>query len=328
MKIESGISKKTSIHELYQKFGVLAILIIEIAIFSLLSDRFFSLDNLFTVGRQITFTGIATVGCTLLMLTGGIDLSTGSILAFSGVICTYMMTELGVPIWLSIIAALALGILAGGISGFAFTKLKISSLIATLAMQYILRGIAFLITNAKAVYGLSETYKFLGQGYLFGFFPFPLLIFIVVFLFGLWLLNFSYIGRYIYAVGGNPEAARLSGIKINRIYMLVFVFSSFFAAIAGVLMAARMGSGQPSIGVDFPMDVITAIVLGGVSISGGSGKITGVILGVFIMGILGNGMVMLNVSDYVQWVVKGIVLLLAVAMSNIDTIINSKKGTL
>ena len=301
-------------------------LLLELIIFSLASSNFFTVGNLLTIGRQVSFTGIATVGCTLLMITGGIDLSTGSNLAFSGVICTYMMINLNLPIWLSIIIALVLGLVAGVLNGLAFTKLHISSLIATLAMQYILRGIGFLITDAKAIYNLPIDYKFLGQGYLFGFFPFPLVIMIVIFAFGFWILNYTYLGRYIYAVGGNVEAARLSGIRTNKIYMYVFAASGLFAALAGVLMAARMGSGQPSIGTDFPMDVITAIVLGGVNINGGSGRIVGVILGAFIMGILSNGMVMLNLNDYVQWVVKGVVLIFAVAMSNIDSIVKQTEA--
>ena len=139
----------------------------------------------------------------------------------------------------------------------------------------------------------------------------------IVFIFGYWVLNKSYIGRYIYAVGGNVEAARLSGINTNRMFLMAFAVAGLLAAFAGVIMAARLGSGQPNIGGDFPMDIITAVVLGGVSLSGGSGKITGVLAGTFIMGILSNGMVMINVSEYVQWVIKGSVLIFAVAMSNI-----------
>jgi ribose transport system permease protein len=228
-----------------------------------------------------------------------------------------MMVNLNLPIWFCIFITLLLGLLVGVINGLAFTKLHISSLIATLAVQYILRGTGFLITNAKGIYNLPLGYKFLGQGYLFNIFPFPLLMMFIVFAFGIWILNYTYLGRHIYAVGGNVEAARLSGIKTTKIYMYVFAASGLSAAFAGVLMAARMGSGQASIGADFPMDVITAIVLGGVNINGGSGRIIGVLLGAFIMGILTNGMIMLNLNDYVQWLVKGIVLIFAVAMSNI-----------
>lgn len=313
--------EKTSSNKLanlYQKCGVLFILLLEMLVFSLLSEHFFTVSNLLTVGRQVSFIGIAAVGCTFLMISGGIDISTGSMLAFSGVFCSMMVVNWLVPIPIAILATVILGFLLGGISGVAYTRFHVSPLIATLAMQTILKGIAFLITNAQPIYGLPDVYKFLGQGYLFGFFPLPLLIMILMFAFGYWVLNFTYIGRHIYAVGGNPEAARLSGVKTRRISTLVFAVSGMFASFAGVLMSARLGSGQPSIGVDFPMDVITAIVLGGVSVNGGSGRITGVFIGVFIMGILGNGMIMVGLNDYWQWLIKGLVLLFAVAASNIQ----------
>ena len=313
--------KKTQIStafDLYQKCGVFFILLLEIVIFSFLSGNFLTISNFLTVGRQVSFIGIAAVGCTFLMITGGIDISTGSMLAFSGVLCTMLIVNHGVPIFVAIIVTLILGFLLGGVSGLAYTRFHISPLIATLAMQTILKGIAFLLTDAEPICGLPDAFKYLGQGYLFGVFPVPLLIMLVLFACGFWVLNCTYIGRYVYAVGGNAEATRLSGINIKSVNTLVFCVSGLFASFAGILMAARLGSGQPSIGVDFPMDVITAIVLGGVSVNGGKGKITGVFFGVFIMGILGNGMIMIGLNDYWQWLVKGLVLLFAVAASNIE----------
>lgn len=310
----------------YQKYGVWIILAVEIFIFAMLSsnffqgdNRFFTPDNLLSVGRQVSFIGIAAVGGTFLMISGGIDISTGSMVSLAGVLSTMMIVEANMPIALAIIITVVVGFAFGSVSGIAYTKWKVSPMIATLAMQTILKGISYLITNAKPVRGFGDDFKFLGQGYIGGFFPVPLAIMIAVFVFGWWLLNRTYVGRHIYAIGGNSEAARLSGININKLSIIVFAFSGMFAAFAGVLMAARLGSGQPSSGIsDFAMEVITAVVLGGVSIAGGSGKIGSVVAGVLIMGILANGMVMLSLSEYWQWVIKGLVLMFAVAASNLQ----------
>jgi ribose transport system permease protein len=314
---ESSMSNKVNLSKIYEKYGVFIILAIEFIVFSLISSNFLKIDNLLSVGRQVSFIGIAAVGATLLMMAGGIDISNGAMLALSGVICTHMMVAYGLPIAVAIIISLVIGFMFGAISGIAYAKFNVSPFIATLGMQTILKGIAYLITGAKPIRGFDESFKILGQGYIFNFFPLPLLIMVIVFVFGYWVLNRTFIGRYIYAIGGNKEAARLAGINTSKYSILVFATSGFFAAGAGVLMASRLGSGQPSIGTDFPMDVITGIVLGGVSINGGKGKISGVVAGVFIMGILSNGMIMAGLNDYWQWVVKGIVLIFAVAMSNI-----------
>ena len=313
--------KKTKINNLinfYQKRGVFFIVLLEIIVFSMLNEYFVYVSNILNVGRQVWFIGIAAVGTSFLMIAGGIDISNGSMLAFSGVFSTMLIVNNHVPIFLAVLLTLALGFLLGGISGAAYTKFHVSPLIATLAMQTILKGIAFLLTDAEPIYGLPDSFKYLGQGYLFEVIPVPFLIMLIVFLIGYWVLNYTYMGRYIYAVGGNAEATRLSGIHVNRVNTLVFCVSGLSAAFAGILMAARLGSGQPSVGVDFPMDVITAIVLGGVSVNGGSGKLTGVFFGVFIMGILSNGMIMVGLNDYWQWLVKGLVLLFAVAASNVE----------
>lgn len=305
------------VKRIYSKFGIFAILILELIVFAAMSENFFRLDNLLQTGRQVSFIGIAAVGATMLMITGGIDIASGSMLAFSGVFTTLLSVQMGWNESLSIIAALFLGGVVGFITGWICTRFNVPSLIATLAVQTILKGAAFLITKAKPIYGVSEQFKFLGQGYIMGILPFPLLLMIISFIFAWWVLEKTYLGRYIYAVGGNAEAARLSGINTKMIICGAFISSSFFAAVSGVLMASRLNSGQPSIGTAFPMDVITAVVLGGVSLSGGAGKIINVVGGVLIMGILGNGMVILGLSEYWQWVLKGLVLLFAVMLNNI-----------
>lgn len=308
---------KLSFANLYSTYGVFFILVIEFLIFSLASKSFLTLGNILSVGRQMSFTGIAAIGMTLVMLTGGIDISVGSMLAMAGVLCAKLSADVGLPLWIAVVITLLIGALFGLINGAAVTRLHIPALIATLATQTILKGIAYLLTNAVPVKNLSATYKFLGQGYIFGVIPVPLIITVALYVLAWWYLDKTYLGRRVYLSGGNEEAARLSGINTKWTITGTYVFSGVFAAIAGVLMAARHGSGQPSVGSGFEMDVITATVLGGISVNGGKGKVVNVFVGACIMGVLANGMTMLNINQYLQWIINGLVLLFAVTMSNL-----------
>ena len=308
---------KLSFANLYSTYGVFFILVIEFLIFSLASKSFLTLGNILSVGRQMSLTGIAAIGMTLVMLTGGIDISVGSMLAMAGVLCAKLSADVGLPLWIAVVITLLIGALFGLINGAAVTRLHIPALIATLATQTILKGIAYLLTNAVPVKNLSATYKFLGQGYIFGVIPVPLIITVALYVLAWWYLDKTYLGRRVYLSGGNEEAARLSGINTKWTITGTYVFSGVFAAIAGVLMAARLGSGQPSVGSGFEMDVITATVLGGISVNGGKGKVVNVFVGACIMGVLANGMTMLNINQYLQWIINGLVLLFAVTMSNL-----------
>lgn len=308
---------KLSFANLYSTYGVFFILVIEFLIFSLASKSFLTLGNILSLGRQMSFTGIAAIGMTLVMLTGGIDISVGSMLAMAGVLCAKLSADVGLPLWIAVVITLLIGALFGLINGAAVTRLHIPALIATLATQTILKGIAYLLTNAVPVKNLSATYKFLGQGYIFGVIPVPLIITVALYVLAWWYLDKTYLGRRVYLSGGNEEAARLSGINTKWTITGTYVFSGVFAAIAGVLMAARLGSGQPSVGSGFEMDVITATVLGGISVNGGKGKVVNVFVGACIMGVLANGMTMLNINQYLQWIINGLVLLFAVTMSNL-----------
>lgn len=308
---------KLSFANLYSTYGVFFILVIEFLIFSLASKSFLTLGNILSVGRQMSFTGIAAIDMTLVMLTGGIDISVGSMLAMAGVLCAKLSADVGLPLWIAVVITLLIGALFGLINGAAVTRLHIPALIATLATQTILKGIAYLLTNAVPVKNLSATYKFLGQGYIFGVIPVPLIITVALYVLAWWYLDKTYLGRRVYLSGGNEEAARLSGINTKWTITGTYVFSGVFAAIAGVLMAARLGSGQPSVGSGFEMDVITATVLGGISVNGGKGKVVNVFVGACIMGVLANGMTMLNINQYLQWIINGLVLLFAVTMSNL-----------
>ncbi|ADK81788.1 ABC transporter permease [Sediminispirochaeta smaragdinae] len=314
------LSKKMpTVGVFYQKYGILFILVLEIIFFAIAHENFLTSTNLLSVGRQISFIGIASIGMTMVMITGGIDISVGSMLALAGVVSAKLLVDGGVPLPLAIILTLLVGTFFGLINGVTSEIMHVPPLISTLAMQTILKGIAFLITNALPVKGVSDSFKYLGQGYLWGWIPVPFLTMLLLFVVGWWFLEKSYFGRRIYVVGGNKEAARLSGIDTKKVIISTYALCGFFAALAGILMAGRLGSGQPSIGTNFPMDVLTATVLGGISVNGGKGSIVNVFFGAFIMGILSNGMIMLGLNEYWQWLVKGFVLLFAVSMSNLKS---------
>jgi ribose transport system permease protein len=299
------------------KYGVFIILAVIIIFFSVITDSFLNVNNIFNVARQVSMIGICAVGMTFVLLTGGIDISVGSMIAMQSVICSYFIAVLGLPIWMGILLTLLIGCAIGLFMGFVVTKYVVPPLIATLALMTIARGVAFVITQGIPIYGLPEQVKIIGQGYL-GAIPVPVIIMALTFLFGWWMLERTYLGRHIYAIGGNQEAARLSGVNVNRIKLLVYLISSLFASVAGIAMMSRINSGQPNVSVGFEMDVITGAVLGGVSVSGGEGRIRNVIAGVFIMGILSNGMVLMNLYEYWQWIVKGGVLILAVSIDNVS----------
>ncbi len=221
------------------------------------------------------------------------------------------MVNLGWNMWLAIFVSLLASTLIGLVNGVAVANLNMPALIVTFATQTIFEGLAYIICGGIPIFGFSDAFSFIGQGYI-GAIPSPVVLLIIAFLVGGFILVKSYFGRYIYAVGGNEEAAELSGIQVKKIKYLVYALSGLFAGIAGIVMLSRTNSGQPTAGKGYEFDVITAVVLGGVSVNGGAGKISNVIAGVLIIGMLGNGMVLLNVSSYVQMVVKGLILAIAV----------------
>lgn len=293
------------------------VLIVLFTGFSIANPRFFSSDNLFTIARQASMYGIASVGMTFVILIAGIDLSTGSIITIVNILCAYLMVKLGVGMVPAVIISLAVAVIVGFLNGFLVANIGIPAIIATFATQIILEGSAYLISGGKPIYGFNEKFKVIGQGYL-GPVPVPVILMIICFALGGFILNKTYFGRYFYAVGGNEEAAKLSGIYVNNVKFLIYTLSGLFAGMAGIVMLSRTNSAQPTAGVGYEFDVITCVVLGGVSVSGGYGKISGVIAGVLIIGILTNGMVLLNVSTYVQMVVKGLVLVFAVGFDSIQ----------
>ena len=299
-----------NIHE----YGIFLFLIVLIAIFSISSEYFFTFENITNILRQISIVGISTVAMTMVILTGGIDLSVGAILALSSVSLAKMLVS-GMNMYIAIIITLIGGISMGIINGFLINKLKISPLISTLGTTTIFRGLAYIITEGLPVYGFPKEFSFIGQGYILNI-PVPVFILAGVYIIGFIVLYCTKFGVHVYGIGGSEKASLLSGVKVNLVKYKVYAISGLLAALAGVVSLSRINSGIPNTGSNFELDVVTAVVLGGISVSGGSGKLSGVIIGCLIIGILSNGMILLNIGEYYQMVVKGMVLLVAVGIDN------------
>lgn len=303
-------------------YGIVLVLLALFILFSILSDRFLSSSTLFTILKQVSITGIISVGMTFVMLTGGIDLSVGAVAGVSGVLAAAFMVN-GTPTIPACILCLAIAALCGLVNGVCVTILNIPPLIATLGSMTSLRGAAYLISGGSPVYGFDAAVKNFAQGKIAGI-PYPVILMFFIFCIGAFILFSTRTGRYIYGVGGNEEASRLSGVKVTRIKMTVYILSAFLSGIAGLVLLSRTNSGQPSAGNGYEMDAITAVVLGGVSMNGGKGNIWLVIVGVIIMGTLSTGMVMNNINDYAQQVIKGLVLIAAVAFDSFSQRVKAK----
>jgi len=276
---------------------------------SILSDRFLTVNNLTNILRQSTINGIISVGMTLIILTRGIDLSVGSILALSAVITADMLQK-GMPVYLAIPFGLLVGAGLGLISGWLVTKMKVPPFIATLGVMTFGRGLALTYTQGKSITGLPEAFRFSGVGYL-GSIPMPIVIALVVFLVAYIVLTRTKFGEYIYAIGNNEIAAKLSGISVKKYVASTYVITGALSALAGQILIARLNSAQPVAGIGFEFDAIAAVVVGGTSFEGGEGTITGTLLGVLIIAVINNGLNLLDVPSFYQAVVKGIVIALA-----------------
>lgn len=299
----------------FTRFGVALAWIVLIIFFTIYSPKFISASNIFTILRQAAVVGICSVGMTFIILTGGMDLSVGSVIGVSCVGGALMVSH-GVAIPVVMIIILIAGGLVGLFNAFFINTLNIAPIIMTLGTMTALRGVAYLLCGGFAVYGIPENYKVIGQGYL-GAIPVPVIIMAGCFALGWILLNRFSFGRKVYGIGGNKEAARLSGVNVKKMLYEVYALAGMLYALAGLILMARVNSGQPGSGEGYEMDVITGVVLGGVSTSGGEGGILGVVIGVLLMSTLSNGMIIMGISDYWQRVVRGLVLILAVSLDSI-----------
>jgi len=303
------------------KFQSLIALFILCLVISLLSDKFLTATNLWNVMRQISVNICISVGMTLVVLTAGIDLSIGSVLALCGAITAGLLKNgieipssnlyIGFTILGATVAGLLVGSLLGWFNGWAVTKFKVPPFVATLAMLTIARGLTMLWTKGFPITGLGEKFAYLGTGWFIGI-PLPVWISGIIVFIAVVITNKTKLGRYIYAIGGNENAATLSGINIKKIKIAVYTIAGALAAVGGLLVTSRLDAAQPNAGTGYELDSIAAVVIGGTSLSGGRGSVLGTVLGAVIIGVLNNGLVLLNVSPFWQQVVKGAVILLAV----------------
>lgn len=301
-----------------KKYSVIVVLLILVVVFGALKPHeFLSSGNMFTILRQVTIMGIMTVGLLFVMLAGGIDLSIGSMVSLTSVLGATLMVKAGLPVVVSDIIVLLIAAVTGLITGFIIVKTDIPPMIGTLALQMTLQGIAYLICGGLPVSGIPQQAKFLAQGYI-AFIPFPVILLLLVIIAAAFVLNKTYIGRHFYVVGSNEEAARLSGINTQMIRIGSYVLCSLMSGVAGLIMLGRVSSGQPSVGTGMEMNCLTAAVLGGVSLMGGEGKISKTITGVLIIGVLTNGMTIMNISEYNQMVVQGLIFLAAVCFDGLQ----------
>jgi ribose transport system permease protein len=292
---------------------LLVVVIFLITVAAIINPRFIGVDNIKTMSRDIAILAIGATGVGFVILTGGIDLSVGSLIAVGGVMAGVMIVTFGLPIWLGIIVALLTGLAIGMIHGLFVTKLKMHGFLITLVTMGLARGAMLVITKGFPITDMPSAFNYFGQGFLFKQIPVPVIIYLVVLAGSYFLLRFTFVGRQIYAVGGNSEAARLSGVNVDARVILAYILSSVFAVIVGMIQAGRMTMGHPGAGEGFELAAITACILGGLSFSGGSGNVLGIAIGAVLIGILQNGMIMLNINPYYHKVVIGLVLLVAIS---------------
>ncbi len=283
--------------------GLLIILI------SISSPYFLTVKNIVNVLRQVSIVAIVSVGMTYVIITGGIDLSVGSVAALSGVVTGLFLKSLSAAPILSILLGIASGVLCGIFNGILITsKIKMPPFISTLAMMSIARGLALVITSGRPIFNLPEEFSFLGGGFILGI-PFPIIVMIITYIIAHINLSYSKQGLYFYAVGGNEGAARVTGIDTNKVKMKAYIISSICASIAGIVLASRVMVSEPIAGFGYELDAIAAVIIGGTNLFGGEGVIIGTIIGAIIMGILRNGLNLLNVSTYLQQVIIGFVII-------------------
>lgn len=292
------------------RFGLLIALAITVTILAILRPHFLSSANLLNVVRQISINGMLAVGVTFVLLTAGVDLSLGSVVALAGVVAAHFAHPGDYPVLVPIAMGILIGVGCGAVNGGVVTWGKVAPFIATLGMMTVARGLALVASGGRPVSNMSDEMKALA-GDLWGI-PVPAIMLAVVAFAAWWVLKYTRIGRHVYAVGGNENAARAAGIHVGRVKMFAYTICGALTGLAGVMLAARITTGQPNAGVAYELDAIAAVVIGGTSLSGGIGTIGGTILGALLMGVIGNGLDLLNVSPYYQQIVKGAIIVGAV----------------
>jgi ribose/xylose/arabinose/galactoside ABC-type transport system permease subunit len=311
--METGTSQRETAVAFFSKYGIYFAFVLLAGTLSVVSPPFRTFSNFENILQQTSVNGIMAVGMTLVIITAGIDLSVGSVLALSAVVATSFahpdIHSLVVPV----LMGLLIGLACGTVNGILIAKKRLAPFIVTLGMMTVARGAALVYTSGRPIINLSDSYDKIGGGFLGGI-PFPALIFLSVILLGTFILHFTRFGRYVFAVGGNELAAKVSGVNTDSILIGVYALTGTLAGMAGIVLSSRVMSASPATGAGYELDAIAAVVIGGTSLSGGVGSIAGTIVGVLIIGVMNNGLDLLNVSSYWQQIVKGLIIVLAVLL--------------
>jgi ribose/xylose/arabinose/galactoside ABC-type transport system permease subunit len=333
-----GQASKVDVFALLSRFAPLIFLVILMAVFAIAEPRFLSSVNLFNVMRQVSIVGLLAIGMTFVILTAGIDLSVGSLLACAGLVAAAVskgglsnrftvgegQEAISYGWYWAALASIAIGLIGGYAQGLAITRLKVPPFVVTLGGMSVFRGAALLFAGGGPISGFDRDFVWWGQGRLFGQVPIPVIIFLAFAVLAHVVLRYTRYGRQVYAVGGNPEAARLSGLNVRAITTSVYVIMGFFAGLGAFVLSARLNSAEAVAGTGYELTVIASVVIGGTSLFGGTGTIFGTVIGTVLIGVLLNGLVLLNVSSYIQQIIIGVIIVLAVAF---DTFAKSRRRT-
>lgn len=318
--MNTRVKKQSTVSKMLGTYGILFVLIVMCFVVSILSEgRFLAFRNIVNVFRQVSITGILAIGATLVLTTGGIDLSVGSVLALAGVISADMAhPDSNYPMIVIILAALLVGMVAGAVNGGLVAFAGAPPFIVTLGMTTAARGLTLLYAKGQPIINFKDSFSFIGQGSWLKI-PAPVWILLLVALISGIILHSTRLGRYIFAVGGNEDAAIASGVRVKNVKFFAYVYMGILCGVVGIILASRTNTGAPNAGAGYELDAIAAAVIGGTSISGGKGHIAGTIVGILILGVLSNGLDILNISTYIQQIVKGIVIVLAVLLDIMQT---------
>ena len=306
-----------------KELTLVIVLFVLLLLFYCFAPKFMTIENIKNILVQNAYIIVSSIGMAFVIIGGGIDLSVGYQISLVGVITTISIQWFHLPVWCSVLIGLMIGTLLGAINGFLSVKLQLHPMVITLATMAIYQGISYIITNSNSIYGLPDSFKFIGQGKILGI-PVSIIITVIVLIGATFFLSKTYPGRYIYALGGNGEAARLSGVNTSAMRVISFAICGFFVAVASILLVSRSGSMNSSVGAGTEFTCITAAVLGGVSMAGGEGKVWKVCVGAIILGVLSNGMQFVGLGVYPQYVAKGIILMAAISFDTYQKTAKSK----
>ncbi len=311
---KSKVTENPIINMLRSNIGIISVLFIMCVVVTMITDKFLTANNIISVLRQISINTYIALGMTLIIILGHIDLSVGAIVAMSGTLTVGFIVNQNIPIGVAIVMGLLLGVLAGFLSGFTVSTFRVPAFIITMAMMNIANGIAYVYSGGQSTRIKDDFFIAIGTGYLFNVIPLPVVYMLILIIIVSFVLGKTKFGTYVYAIGGNREAANLSGVPIKKVEIIVFTLSGLLSAFAGLVLCSRMYSGQPSVGSGYELDAIAACVLGGTSMSGGKGRISGTIFGAMVIGIISNGLNLIGVSSYWQLIVKGLIIACAVLL--------------